>query len=255
MGSSPLTRGKRPVRRDGRTPPGLIPAHAGKTGQGARPPGPRRAHPRSRGENLARTHWGESSPGSSPLTRGKRGRWIVETQTGGLIPAHAGKTAHCPDSGPARWAHPRSRGENLYVSAVPPDTAGSSPLTRGKRRMGHANRRLAGLIPAHAGKTRRGRASCEAWWAHPRSRGENSTPFAASWAVMGSSPLTRGKPSQAGSTAGIKGLIPAHAGKTPSGAVICAASWAHPRSRGENCCTGAGSALNAGSSPLTRGKL
>ena len=50
------------------------------------------------------------------------------------------------------------------------------------------------------------------------------------------------------------GLIPAHAGKTASGAATRRHGWAHPRSRGENCCTGAGSALKAGSSPLTRGK-
>ena len=50
-GSSPLTRGKRVGREAGRYGHGLIPAHAGKTGQ--RPAFRPRygAHPRSRGEN------------------------------------------------------------------------------------------------------------------------------------------------------------------------------------------------------------
>ena len=50
-GSSPLTRGKR--RQDPRCPscPGLIPAHAGKTGGVVGVVASRMAHPRSRGEN------------------------------------------------------------------------------------------------------------------------------------------------------------------------------------------------------------
>ena len=84
-----------------------------------------RAHPRSRGENWdpvlgARAFWG-----SSPLTRGKRGQTLQIPKSGGLIPAHAGKTSF---SGPRTCgcgAHPRIE---LW------DT-------------------IAGLIPAHAGKT------------------------------------------------------------------------------------------------------
>ena len=71
---------------------------------------------------------------------------------------------------------------------------------------------------------------------------------------MGSSPLTRGKHDVLHSTCLGERLIPAHAGKTPSGAVICAASWAHPRSRGENDGRGAHARRPGGSSPLTRGK-
>ena len=72
--------------------------------------------------------------------------------------------------------------------------------------------------------------------------------------TSGSSPLTRGKPGARASSPENLGLIPAHAGKTlvvmrgPPG------SWAHPRSRGENRCSGAGGRSSSGSSPLTRGK-
>ena len=70
-GSSPLTRGKQHRVMLHEEVPGLIPAHAGKTGDD---PGaiPRvRAHPRSRGENETATGVSTHCAGSSPLTRGK----------------------------------------------------------------------------------------------------------------------------------------------------------------------------------------
>ena len=50
------------------------------------------------------------------------------------------------------------------------------------------------------------------------------------------------------------GLIPAHAGKTLPHALRRRKEPAHPRSRGENWLAGESWALEAGSSPLTRGK-
>ena len=90
--------------------------------------------------------------------------------------------------------------------------------------------------------------------AHPRSRGENQAGLNASLRAGGSSPLTRGKRVQAVPDVRTSGLIPAHAGKTPSVEVAISFSGAHPRSRGENrlCAHRRGVAL--GSSPLTRGK-
>ena len=70
--------------------------------------------------------------------------------------------------------------------------------------------------------------------AHPRSRGENHYEYAKPENVKGSSPLTRGKRGDEGEDAGGEGLIPAHAGKTPSRRGERNRSWAHPRSRGEN---------------------
>ena len=91
-GSSPLTRGK-PRRSNGcELDRGLIPAHAGKTprlpGASAR----RRAHPRSRGENVRCSRASHGGIGSSPLTRGKLHKWQLDELDTGLIPAHAGKT-------------------------------------------------------------------------------------------------------------------------------------------------------------------
>ena len=91
---------------------------------------------------------------------------------------------------------------------------GSSPLTRGKQQVDVAEADVLGLIPAHAGKTRRFRRSY----------------------VMGfgSSPLTRGKPIMAKNKIEIPGLIPAHAGKTLGRVGGLNIGGAHPRSRGEN---------------------
>ena len=110
---------------------------------------------------------------------------------------------------------------------------GSSPLTQGKLiKVGRCRLKIR-LIPAHAGKTGRRMMPAGGLGAHPRSRGENGSVLSF-YAGGGSSPLTRGKPTERG---------PARV-----------RPWAHPRSRGENDRpTPKGLTLN-GSSPLTRGK-
>ena len=111
-GSSPLTRGKPFTYRQGRVALGLIPAHAGKTCQPPMRPAYRRAHPRSRGENIRARGGAAGAAGSSPLTRGKHPGLRPLPRDHGLIPAHAGKTGAVQvETGQAR-AHPRSRGEN-----------------------------------------------------------------------------------------------------------------------------------------------
>ena len=133
--------------------------------------------------------------------------------------------------------------------------AGSSPLTRGKLLLVLLDSVERGLIPAHAGKTR-----CRRWcrscrWAHPRSRGENELDLYDLLDDAGSSPLTRGKPRHHGPDARLRGLIPAHAGKTSPPVSSPGPSPAHPRSRGENRKAEANRKAQEGSSPLTRGKL
>ena len=114
---------------------------------------------------------------------------------------------------------------------------------------------MSGLIPAHAGKTTGRQVSRSAPWAHPRSRGENTCGLARADIVEGSSPLTRGKPLDAPANGAVRGLIPAHAGKTGVGIGGGLPSEAHPRSRGENTTATSSAASMMGSSPLTRGKL
>ena len=131
---------------------------------------------------------------------------------------------------------------------------GSSPLTRGKPRAELASGRAQGLIPAHAGKTADSHAGVHGYQAHPRSRGENSHLTRHPMKTRGSSPLTRGKLSVGAGADAVPGLIPAHAGKTGSGARQPWDRGAHPRSRGENEALAASDATDKGSSPLTRGK-
>ena len=213
---------------------GLIPAHAGKTGSPRSHSNATAAHPRSRGENGGGSIHGHAPIGSSPLTRGKRGMTGATSLSPGLIPAHAGKTGIGWGPGRAGRAHPRSRGENSANCGLGGGDEGSSPLTRGKRAVqdGHALgggsspltrgkhhaasplTEVEGLIPAHAGKTRpRGRSGLQRR-AHPRSRGENRWFPSFSPSLRGSSPLTRGKPPTKLSFVLMRGLIPAHAGKT-----------------------------------------
>ena len=212
------------------------------------------AHPRSRGENAGVPEYVVQRDGSSPLTRGKL--WPVPegSTPAGLIPAHAGKTRSSPWSPSPSTAHPRSRGENastadrrshidgsspltrgkLGLSPEAGEDLGSSPLTRGKRATRPSYSHGARLIPAHAGKTER---VC-----------------AAQAGGGGSSPLTRGKHELAVGHARCWGLIPAHAGKTLTHTAGGGRGRAHPRSRGENHRLRQSVLLEAGSSPLTRGK-
>mgnify|MGYP000883117045 CR=1 FL=1 len=234
--------------------PGLIPAHAGKTLTSHYLLLPARAHPRSRGENVAGELRLRVAKGSSPLTRGKpRGTGLGHLRPG-LIPAHAGKTRFGPPPWPHGRAHPRSRGENASARRSKPSTegsspltrgkriavprasnlSGSSPLTRGKRPQARAPPGSPGLIPAHAGKTGASLAAALTLGAHPRSRGENQQERER-WRVPA-------------------GLIPAHAGKTSRRPRRTSSSGAHPRSRGENLVLAVVELLAGGSSPLTRGK-
>ena len=173
---------------------------------------------------------------------------------GRLIPAHAGKTLIGGGDERVHGAHPRSRGENRVTSLAAAHSGGSSPLTRGKREACPRTAARERLIPAHAGKTRaleRSRARLEA---HPRSRGENTGDIEDAVREAGSSPLTRGKPTNLRWQVPQMGLIPAHAGKTMEERAAHVKQQAHPRSRGENPALPSREEPGAGSSPLTRGK-
>ena len=193
--------------------------------------------------------------GSSPLTRGQRRLRFGRSSAFGLIPAHAGKTPTSCSAPADTEAHPRSRGENSERASRAIHSAGSSPLTRGKRVVVNGQIASQGLIPAHAGKTRRRAPSRWACRAHPRSRGENDTDCPMSFSFRGSSPLTRGKRPNRRRGALSARLIPAHAGKTVVCGVSCPRIRAPPRSRGENPAMTPAAKPGSGSSPLTRGKL
>ena len=213
-GSSPLTRGKLDIPGVTGCNKGLIPAHAGKTHS---PPArwlQRRAHPRSRGENERTRTMMNNFEGSSPLTRGKPLPGRLASGSGGLIPAHAGKTASAGTGRGPPGAHPRSRGENVVPPTTSVQSMGSSPLTRGKPLRSGCRGGGWRLIPAHAGKTPGYPHLHGDGRAHPRSRGENSMLKDRLRYEDGSSPLTRGKQNMPLIRLATSGLIPAHAGKT-----------------------------------------
>ena len=92
-GSSPLTRGKRFPGWELATMVGLIPAYTGKTCAKERRAHPLAAHPLPRGENHSFREGNTRTQGSSPLTRGKRIKHLLEAVPRGLIPTHTGKTS------------------------------------------------------------------------------------------------------------------------------------------------------------------
>ena len=254
QGSSPLTRGKRSHHGGYDKRRGLIPAHAGKTTGRATVSTVATAHPRSRGENAACEGGVSAGSGSSPLTRGKRFCELRVSFDAGLIPAHAGKTTAGAGKLTTEKAHPRSRGENGHTKGTLKCTSGSSPLTRGKPRVGGRRRARVRLIPAHAGKTLVVNVGDVGQQAHPRSRGENPRGRAPRTLTRGSSPLTRGKPGTSPTYQRPPRLIPAHAGKTHATCHRRHPPTAHPRSRGENGIFVFSVIFLVGSSPLTRGK-
>ena len=213
-GSSPLTRGKRPSPVSRTSDAGLIPAHAGKTDSCSGTSRGGRAHPRSRGENLRVGVDALEAQGSSPLTRGKQLPRTNVAIARRLIPAHAGKTGGAPSVDGRTPAHPRSRGENEWFAESFSSGMGSSPLTRGKHKLGSRKYPLKRLIPTHAGKTKLTACELRHIGAHPHSRGENSPMALPKTLSAGSSPLTRGKLVFALLYGNMVGLIPTHAGKT-----------------------------------------
>ena len=136
-GSSPLARGLHGVAAADLVHDGIIPARAGFTCAGGRPPWRRSDHPRSRG-----VYAPPVDAGDVPV---------------GIIPARAGFTRIGGRLFQRGKDHPRSRGVYAArkVGAIMAD--GSSPLARGLRRVWPVPHAGAGIIPARAGFTRRGR--------------------------------------------------------------------------------------------------
>ena len=213
-GSSPLSRGIRPLLW-GRVFAGrIIPALAGNTH--ARHPRrhPHQDHPRSRGEYMVANLLEQQNEGSSPLSRGIPDRTGVWRPLPRIIPALAGNTSPPVVDGVDDGDHPRSRGEYKMQAILVDKKFGSSPLSRGIRTKMSLYTGIYRIIPALAGNTSTPAPTMRCGWDHPRSRGEYATIDVDALAAMGSSPLSRGIP-----TArelwwwGIR-IIPALAGNT-----------------------------------------
>ncbi len=152
-GSPPCIRGKLPEWSGSLWRHGLTPAHTGKTLCWKLASWRGWAHPRAYGENLSYLENQPNNQGSSPRIRGKQLRHATTISSGGLTPAHTGKTFGCLDLTSGSWAHPRAYRENLIFSFSAVIALGSPPRIRGKRCRRGCHGRLYGLIPAHTGKT------------------------------------------------------------------------------------------------------
>ena len=252
-GSSPHTRGAHRLRDPRRLRTGIIPAYAGST-SGSRMLSARGAdHPRIRGEHSHSIVKPSERGGSSPHTRGAPQSRRRPSCRSGIIPAYAGSTHHLSSrrittgiipayAGSTMTSelnsrlvrdHPRIRGEHTFHSCTTSYGPGSSPHTRGARRLDAEHHHRIGIIPAYAGSTASPRFGLCWGWDHPRIRGEHS---GVSWIVKngtGSSPHTRGAHPHCS----------AHEGGPLD----------HPRIRGEHVGFKFVAYFYAGSSPHTRG--
>ena len=152
-GSSPHTRGARPVRSRPGGQAWIIPAYAGSTSILESVPALDPDHPRIRGEHAWLASAAMPALGSSPHTRGAPAKGVLGGGCRGIIPAYAGSTSEglwwlrsVPD-------HPRIRGEHAPGARARRERQGSSPHTRGARVGDGAPLSGDGIIPAYAGST------------------------------------------------------------------------------------------------------
>ena len=193
--------------------------------------------------------------GTSPRTRGKLAGFLRGSSIHRNIPAHAGKTSMISSPSFFPSEHPRARGENSVTPSPTPQTAGTSPRTRGKPHLNTVSAFSARNIPAHAGKTADWGAAGTPLPEHPRARGENIFRQFSRPKSAGTSPRTRGKRCSVPPRRSRRRNIPAHAGKTATNPTIGYGKTEHPRARGENFPRKSSRFRYFGTSPRTRGKL
>ena len=151
--------------------------------------------------------------------------------------------------------HPRIRGEHPAEPRDDADRLGSSPHTRGARKASLAGWVSSRIIPAYAGSTYCWEDPTDTDRDHPRIRGEHPFMVALLGIAWGSSPHTRGAPTEGDATAVIDGIIPAYAGSTIEDLEGEDLLEDHPRIRGEHPACPSPPSQPRGSSPHTRGAL
>ena len=252
-GSSPHTRGARPGPGRGRGRGRIIPAYAGSTPGRSACRSTGWDHPRIRGEHPAGRPLHVSIAGSSPHTRGARPRPATVARRGRIIPAYAGSTTLARNAAGKAPDHPRIRGEHHRLGCAGDFGRGSSPHTRGARRRHGSGIRLERIIPAYAGSTRPTGPAIRPLPDHPRIRGEHERVRDVRGARAGSSPHTRGAPSNDSDYPERQWIIPAYAGSTPRCTNARSSRRDHPRIRGEHDPGCLRPGVSGGSSPHTRG--
>ena len=153
VGSSPFTRGtlfgtsiKNIIDR-------FIPAYAGNSLRPHFSLSETSVHPRLRGELPVSPQTRRGVCGSSPLTRGTRGKKNGRHRKLRFIPAYAGNSPFPGVFSGVPTVHPRLRGELLQTAILCNLNHGSSPLTRGTLVSTVSAGIVSRFIPAYAGNS------------------------------------------------------------------------------------------------------
>ncbi len=252
-GRSPRARGSPYCLYHGHPLIRSIPACAGKPEKNPCRRPKSQVDPRVRGEAVCASLNVPGPPGRSPRARGSHIQHLRQLHRLRSIPACAGKPAYLVYSGSLSGVDPRVRGEAIFRRDCRICGAGRSPRARGSPSDGFADRRLAGSIPACAGKPKTTSTLPRLTMVDPRVRGEAFLSGLKLRGREGRSPRARGSLRKRQNPTGQKGSIPACAGKPPRSHPRSTAPEVDPRVRGEArvCANGAGH--HQGRSPRARG--
>ena len=152
----------------------------------------------------------------------------------GIIPAHAGNTSTSKTSETLSRDHPRACGEHRPQPVDRIARLGSSPRMRGTPNLSKICSTKIGIIPAHAGNTKRARWKSSTVGDHPRACGEHGGLVYDQIQHRGPSPRMRGTRVLNTRRVLTTGIIPAHAGNTATGEYPSAGIRDHPRACGEH---------------------
>ena len=193
------------------------------------------------------------SMGLSPRVRGSLTQQHGPTLSLGSIPACAGKPMRAQGRHRQTWVYPRVCGEAAHGLAIPAYAKGLSPRVRGSREDIVSHLRVAGSIPACAGKPRWLATQKASSGVYPRVCGEAPLPSESLMPGQGLSPRVRGNRRPRGGEAVPAGSIPACAGKPFTVVEPSAHRWVYPRVCGEAFGTVENPMRGLGLSPRVRG--
>ena len=168
--------------------------------------------------------------------RGKGVKESIQLSSVGITPAHAGKRSEGINPTIFGRDHPRACGEKRTPDPLRVMQTGSPPRMRGKVIPTNVREGVTRITPAHAGKRPRRSETVPNTWDHPRACGEKRRPSPLSATNPGSPPRMRGKVAFQLVQRSLKGITPAHAGKSRRCTCIASGSWDHPRACGEKLC-------------------
>ena len=134
----------------------------------------------------------------------------------GITPACAGKSCRSPQGAGRAWDHPRVCGEKFNCNPGSPQHWGSPPRVRGKVEVQVADKLVAGITPACAGKSGKTDWTTMCRRDHPRVCGEKVIIITVMLYEPGSPPRVRGKVLCHSAAGRAGGITPACAGKSQS---------------------------------------